>query len=220
MPLNWITFTGLSTFPSADFDQMYSQLAAQTPVPVTFAGGNIINWTGLVTGFPLSSYFNYMMFGGVVAITNTTGTVAAYGGIAPNLTVYKDTAFGPVSISGAELTSSNLAVMAYDSALNSGGGGFHMVTQPANMNPMTSMSVVTFTSVLTGGALDTQTSIAGVSIGDMIVAQPATAPSIGINYQAFCAVAGTVTTRAFNYSAASITPGTITFRLAITRPRP
>lgn len=110
--------------------QAYTPL---TTIPCTVSGSNSITLTplsGTAGATPaITAYQNYMIFSGVVAVNNTAATQMRVGSLGL-LNAYKDTALGPVQLSGAELIALCAFTALYDSALNSGAGGFHVTTGP------------------------------------------------------------------------------------------
>lgn len=98
---------------------------------------------------------------GIAAATNSTAVTAAVGGT-PALPVYKDTAAGPVALTGNEIAIGNYFTLIYDPALNTGAGGYHLNTSPAAASG-TVTSVAT-SGMLTGGPITTTGTIHGASI--------------------------------------------------------
>lgn len=58
--------------------------------------------------------------------TNTGGSTANISGKGA-LTIYKDSATGPVVLTGGEIRALNMAGLFYDQSLNAGAGGFHLL---------------------------------------------------------------------------------------------
>ena len=85
------------------------------------------------------SYANYAVFSGVAAATNTGGTTVAVNSLSA-LTVYKDTVAGPVALSGGEIVAGNVLYLIYDSALNTGAGGFHLNSQQGSLIGITAQT--------------------------------------------------------------------------------
>lgn len=110
--------------------QSYTTMAT---IPCVVSGSNSITLTpsnGTPGATPsIIAYQNYMLFSGVVAVSNTAATQMRVGSLAL-LNAYKDTALGPAQLSGAELIAGCAFTALYDSALNSGAGGFHVTTGP------------------------------------------------------------------------------------------
>jgi hypothetical protein len=218
MPISWTTFGPLTTSPMADLDQMFSQVAAQSYVPCIVAGTNTLTLTGTVTNFPLAAYGNYMMFCGPASAGNTGAVTAAYGALA-SLPVYKDGPNGPVPLQGGEFNTGDMVYLTYDSALNSGNGGFHIAISGSARRLSTSASVA-FSITLGGGVNNQFVSLSGVSIGDVVMPGIFTPASVGIAFQAFCQVNNTITMQAMNYTGASILPPAGLYRFLVERSRP
>ncbi|MDE2105457.1 MAG: hypothetical protein KGL39_49980, partial [Patescibacteria group bacterium] len=127
MPQPWTIFGTLSQWEGSQFDNNFVQAAAMANLPCTIAGSNILTLTNQVTGLSLSAYANYMTFYGI-AVSNNTGSVTAAVGSLSVLNVYKDSTSGPVALTGGEIVANNGIWLTYDSTLNSGSGGFHLMT--------------------------------------------------------------------------------------------
>lgn len=126
MPLP-ITF-GTTTNPTGqELDQQFATLALTGVMPCTIAGTNVLALTPAANAPTISLYSQGQLFGGILGGSNTGATTAAVATLAPAVPVYNDTEDGPVALVGGELVAGNYVVLAYDSALNSGGGGFHIV---------------------------------------------------------------------------------------------
>lgn len=121
-----VTFGPLSTATMAQLDQNFAALGKLTVVPCTVVGTNALTLTPLANTPTVAAYANYMLFSGVVAMTNTTAVTARVGSLAI-LPVYKDGGTGPIALTGAELVAANSLLLLYDGALASGAGGFHLV---------------------------------------------------------------------------------------------
>ena len=175
-------------------------------MPVTLTGTNALAMAGQVSGFSLSTYANYMMFCGIASATNTGAVTAQYAALSA-LNVYKDTPTGPSALTGGEIVSLNAVYLTYDSALNSGSGGFHLFTPPTtvssggNLNVSIVSANVTFSSITRGGTSDALVSFGAVSIGNVVAVGMPAQTTQGIGYvPPFCSVSGTIVLRAFNYS--------------------
>jgi hypothetical protein len=197
---------------------MFSQVAAQSEVPVSISGTNTLALAGVVTGFSLAAYYDYMIFSGVAVSANTGATQAAYGGLAA-LPVYKDESAGPVLLSGQEIQPNNLISLIYDAALNSGGGGFHLRANTAPGALSNSASIV-FPALAPGASNDQPITIFGISPGDCIALGYPSAPTSGIGYTGFAGGSTIVTVRAFNYTNATVTPSSGIYRAIAFRVRP
>lgn len=95
--------------------------------PCSATGTNTITLTQL-TGRPtISAYSNYIQLEFIAANTNT-GSVNAQLGTLPLLPLYKDGISGPVLLTGGEIVAACGVTLTYDSALNGGSGGWHVLT--------------------------------------------------------------------------------------------
>lgn len=118
-------------------DNNFITAGAQAPIPCSIAGTNALTLTqsaaGLVPTLAIQGYSSNMLFTGVAAGSNT-GPVQAQVGSLGLLNVYKDTAGGPVLLTGspAEIVGGNAISLFYDATLNSGAGGFHLTSSTAN----------------------------------------------------------------------------------------
>jgi hypothetical protein len=118
----------------SSLDNNFATVSAAAPISCSVTGTNILaltpNGAGLVPSVALSAYTQNMLFTGIAAGTNTGATTAAVGSL-PTLNVYKDTPGGPVALTGNEIVNLNAFSLRYDSALNSGAGGFHLTSSTA-----------------------------------------------------------------------------------------
>ena len=128
MPLPNIFATAPATPPLnlAALDANFNAVGACTIVPCTVSGTNSLTLTPLANT-PTAAYANYSGWGGIAANSNSGATTAAIGTLA-RLNVYKDTGAGPAALSGSEIIAGNYFALFYDSTLNSGAGGFHLIT--------------------------------------------------------------------------------------------
>lgn len=168
------TFASLTTILSTYWDANYSALGALVPIPCSVAGTNAITLTPLANTPTVTSYANYMQFSGIVASSNS-GAVTAAAGSLTALAVYKDTASGPVALSGGELIANTAFTLMYDNTLNSGAGGFHVIYAPTigSFLPLSG-------GTLSGGLVGTTISLTGgisaqtATIGGLLTASTAT----------------------------------------------
>lgn len=120
-----VTFAGLTAAQMAQLDQNFAALGALTAIPCVVSGTNVLTLTQTANTPTIPGYVNYQGFLGAAAGTNTGGVTANVGGLGAR-NVYKDTAAGPAVLTGGEIFIHNLVILIYDSALNSGAGGFHL----------------------------------------------------------------------------------------------
>lgn len=127
--MTWTTFAPLSAAEMAFLDGNFAALTQMGLVPVDLTGTSVIGLTPTLSGNgpPISAYANYQGFVGVANATNAGAVSAQYTGLTA-LPVYRDTPSGPVALAGGEIVTLNVCLFVYDSLLNSGAGGFHLVT--------------------------------------------------------------------------------------------
>lgn len=171
-----VTFAALSTVPLSDLDTMFNAAGALTVIPCSATGTNALSLSPLANTPTIGGYFNYQLFSGVCAGANTGAATAAAGGLEA-LNIYKDIGSGPVALSGGELQTGNAFILMFDSALDSGAGGYHLFTQPlatplplASGSPVTANAGTTITaSALTGGGTGNGIIVRGGTIGSGFV---------------------------------------------------
>lgn len=137
-------FANATTVTTPQLDANFAALGALTAIPCTVTGTNALTLTPLANTPTITAYADYLPLTGIAAATNTGATTAAATGLG-SLNVYKDTSSGPAALTGSEIVSGNAFTLIYDSALNSGAGGFHLQT-----GPVTGLGVFL---PLTGGTL-------------------------------------------------------------------
>ena len=120
-------FAAATAPTTPQLDANFNALGALTAIPCTVSGTNALALTPIANTPAIAAYVNYQPFSGVVATTNTTSATCAVSGLAA-LNIYKDTPAGPVVLVAGDLVASNAFVLVYDSALNAGVGGFHLIT--------------------------------------------------------------------------------------------
>lgn len=129
MPLPW-TFANQPLPQMVELDQNFAAVGALGIVPCTVTGTNALTLTPNALTPTIGAYANYLAFSGVAVNANTGATTAQIGGL-PILNVYIDGAGGPVQATTGSIIAGNYLRLTYDSALNSGAGGFHLVTGAA-----------------------------------------------------------------------------------------
>lgn len=174
--MTWNTFANLTSISSIQWDQNYNILVQLATVPCAIAGTNTLALTISVPNGnpPITVYVNNQIFSGIATATNT-GPVTAQVGTMTALNVYKDSPLGPALLTGGEMVIKNYIALAYDGALNSGAGGFHLQSASltaGQINGNLSLPASTATlslpsstsSVQVGGSLFVgQGSIAGIT---------------------------------------------------------
>lgn len=198
------------------------------------------NGAGQAASITVAGYGNGLQVCGIAAQTNTSAATAALGAL-PALNIYKDSVAGPVALTGSEIIAACAFTLRYDSALNSSAGGWHLITSvPTQGNTITpalvrasvglqlgatttptltgilsASATLTYTSVVPNSAQDQSFTVAGLLSTDGLAMTLPLPNSTGLSFSAYFAagntVAGTVTVRCANFTAAStITPGAIT----------
>lgn len=119
-------FANATTATGKQLDDDFDALGALTPIPCAASGSNNITLVP-ATGTPdIIAYSNYQQFSFIVIGSNTGPATAKIGSLA-QLPVYKSSSGGPIALTGGELVLNNSVVLLYDSSLNSGNGGFHLM---------------------------------------------------------------------------------------------
>ena len=146
------TFASQTAPTLAALDLNYAALGALTAIPCTVTGTDALTLTPAANTPAIGAYANYMPFTCVVANDNT-GTVTAQIGALASLNVYKDTVSGPAALVAGDLQQSNFLTLTYDSALNSGSGGFHAESAPIIAGQYLPLTGGTLTGPLIGTAV-------------------------------------------------------------------
>ena len=126
------TFAAVTAATGAQLDANFNADGKLGTIPCTVSGTNALTLTPTAGISPtIAAYSNYLRFSGIVVNSNTGAMTLAVGSLAA-LNCYKDSVTGPVALSGGELIIGNAFTAIYDSALNTGAGGFHIWygTQP------------------------------------------------------------------------------------------
>lgn len=156
------TFATKTAATGLQLDENFNALGVLVPIPCTVAGTNTVTMTPATTNTPtVLAYSNYRLFSGVVAATNT-GAVTIQVGSLTALNAYKDSPAGPIALSGGELHIGNAFTAEYDSALNSGAGGFHIWSGTAFAGGTISGSLANLAIV--GGTLSVLSGSIGASL--------------------------------------------------------
>lgn len=115
-----------------ELDGNFSAVGVLTTIPCAVTGTNTLVMTANANTPTISAYSNYLRVSGVAVATNTGATQARVGTL-PLLNVYLDTPSGPVALVGNEIKINCAFTLMYDSALNSGAGGWHLFSTPAQV---------------------------------------------------------------------------------------
>lgn len=155
-----VTFGPLSAATMAQLDQNFAAVGALGVIPCTVSGTNTLTFTPAANTPTISAYADFLRITGVITVSNSGAVTARVGALA-SLNVYVDTLTGPVALSAAStLIANNAVTLSYDSALNGGAGGWHLVSM---------MPVSAFLDLITSstGAMLYRTSVSwtGLSIG-------------------------------------------------------
>jgi hypothetical protein len=121
-------FANVSELDTPQLDTVFNQAGLLGTIPCTVTGTNTLAltpYTSPTIGTPPFTIQAQVRVSGWVAHTNTGATTANVASTGP-LGVYKDSASGPVVLSGGELVIGNYFVLSYDAALNTGSGGWHL----------------------------------------------------------------------------------------------
>lgn len=145
MPLPFTFGPPTTSATGTNLDDDFNAIARYIVTTCTITGTNTLVLAPFSDSPAVSAYRNIQIFSGRAAATNTSTVTASVSGLA-TLNVYKDTPSGPTLLSGGEIVINNYFQLVYDSLLNSGSGGFHLLTTPAT-------SAGTVTSVATGSGL-------------------------------------------------------------------
>lgn len=209
------TFGNLTQWNAGWLDANFTAAGLLGTLPCSATGTNALVLTPLTT--PALSAPNFSLQAQVrvqfIAPATNTGAVTANVGGTGALPVYKDTASGPVALSGNEIIVANLAVLTYDVTLNGGGGGYHLGTAPSTAAG-TVTSVGTGTG-LTGGTITGSGTISLATVANLrllanisgITAAPSPNTMSAILDAVFSNVQGTVLYRGASVWAA-LGPGT------------
>lgn len=134
MAITITQFEAATSATGVQLDNNFKAIGAVAPIPCVIAGTNALSLTQQTTGagdpstsIPVTALANYMIFCGIAAQTNTSTVTAQIGSLAA-LNVYKDTPQGVALLSGGEIVAGNAISLMYDSALNGGAGGFHLIS--------------------------------------------------------------------------------------------
>src|SRR5262245_16341483 len=119
-------FSALTTPNLSMLDADFAALGVLTPIHCTASGTNTIVLTPVTDTPTVAAYVNQMQFTAGAAGTNSTAVTIQVGSLAA-LNVYKAAPGGAAALSGNELVSGLAFVAIYQSALNSGAGGFLLV---------------------------------------------------------------------------------------------
>src|SRR5262245_2200225 len=119
------SFSNNTTPTGAQLDADLAALGALTPIPCTVSGTNALVLTPAANCPVINAYANYLQVSGVAVAANTAATTARVGSL-PALPVYQTVVGGPLQATGGDLQAGSAFTLMYNSALNSGNGGWHL----------------------------------------------------------------------------------------------
>jgi hypothetical protein len=219
MSFSLTQFQNNTTNQLAALDNNIATLSAAAPIPCTVAGTNTLtltqNGVGVVPSSVITAYTLNMSFSGIASATNTGDTTATVGSIGA-LHVFKDTPTGPALLTGGEIVNLCAFTLRYDSALNTGAGGFHLISNTAITGAAISPSSVqvngqsTLTNLLSGNSptltftatpgwssQDQSFTLTGLppavpAPGDFVQIVPASLGATGVSYQGMVTALGSL----------------------------
>ena len=156
-----VTFGNLTSAAFSQIDQNCAALGAICVIPCSVAGTNTITMTPLANTPTVASYQQTGIFVGVAAGTNTTAVTMTVGAIG-TYNVYRDTFTAPTALVGGEIQAGSLILMAYDSALNTGAGGWHLI------NPLNNQAATYGLRVTDSPTFNAVSTTSGVTIGSTL----------------------------------------------------
>lgn len=126
-----ITFAGLTAPVMSYLDINFTQVGNLGIIPCAVTGTDALVLTPVAGRTPtITAYFDGLQVAGTAVATNTTAMTARVGALAV-LSIYKDSPSGPVACSGGEVINTCAFSLRYNSALNSGAGGWHLCSNTA-----------------------------------------------------------------------------------------
>ena len=201
-------FTGNVTPTGEELDGNLAALGALTPIPCTASGTNVITLTPNANTPTVTAYAAYSQFTAVAAGTNGGGGVTAQIGSLAALNVYKDSQGGPIALTGKEIVLNTKLWLMYDPTLNSGAGGFHLIS-PVTLSTrdLTTTASISLAGLAPFTGTVAAVLLAGTSIGDIVTLGFPSLVSIGLAWNGYVNNAGTVTLTVFNlFSVGTVTP--------------
>ena len=175
----WTTFAALTGPTLPELDANFSILYNLTNIACSVAGGaNALTLTPSPTAATITGYQQNMWLTGIALNSNTGAATAQLQGLAA-LPIYNDTSNGPTALTGGEIVALTAFSLIYDSALNSGGGGFHLRTGNVVLTGQTlTMAGASVTGNILGGSLN----ISGPATFSTVTATgPASVGTLSIN---------------------------------------
>lgn len=167
-----ITLFANQTAPTGpELDNNFLAYAVFGGIPCVVSGTNALTLVQNANTPTLTQLTNYIVFTGVFTNVNSGALTLQVAGF-PALNGYKDSTGGPTAFTGGECVVSNAFSARYDSALNSGAGGFHVSTATGFVG-----GTIANNLVVSGAAL----SVIGGSIGASLTSSLLTGNSLTIS---------------------------------------
>jgi hypothetical protein len=130
---SWITFADLTGGPQplTLIDNQFGYVAAMGQEQCSASGSNTIVLTPMADQPTISAYNNYQLFGFVASATSTAAVTINVNGVGALPAYLSD---GATQIGSGGIVGGVYYIFVYNSALNSGGGGFQVVGESPNLD--------------------------------------------------------------------------------------
>ncbi len=161
-----VTFASLTGPNLTMLDQNFAALGQLTPIPCAVTGTDALVLTPATNTPTVVAYVDLMQFTCIIANDNTAGVTARIGSLAV-LTCYQDTPAGPVALDSGDLQAGNFLTLVYDSALNTGAGGFHAQSMPILSGQYLPITGGTLTGPLVGTSATFTGTLIAAAFGDV-----------------------------------------------------
>ena len=160
-------FAAVTSATGAQLDANFAALGAVSVINGTVTGTNTIAFTPGATTPTIAAYANNQLFAFVAVASNTGAATLQVGSLAA-LSIYKDSPAGPIALTGGEIVLGNYVEMAYDSALNSNAGGFHLRAGGSGL-PSALVSSGTSTVTIATGTTLTAAQMTGAGVNQAVL---------------------------------------------------
>lgn len=246
-----VTFAAATSPVMSQLDTVFTQVGNLGIIPCAITGTDALVLTPTAGRTPtITAYFQGLQVAGTVVATNTTTMTARVGALAI-LNVYKDSPSGPVACSGGEAIIGCAIALRYNSALNGGAGGWHLISNTGYSggtisgavvinNNLSVASLASVTKLMIGATASSISRIlsasgtltytvvpanttqqqtlacAGAQVNDVVQVGPPASVVTGTHFMGYVMAAGTIAVVAVNPTAASLTPLTGIYRVAVT----
>lgn len=223
-------FAAATQATGQQLDDDLTLVSNQAPIPCTVAGTNALTLTQRANVYTVTAYTNNMQLSGVASGSNSGAATARLGALAA-LNVYKDTGSGPAVLTGGEIVANNAITLLYDPTLNSGAGGFHLIsiagTTGTALNPATlqlgtgsvltrylsATASVSFTVFGANSAQEVAIALPGVLVNDAIQVGSPSMALAAVSFFGYVAASGTVNLRGVNAAGATVSITPAVFRV-------